>query len=206
MKKILFLLLLCMMAGTAGAQRKVSSGLLVGGGVGFARNADDWYGLSDFFYTWSVYGKMEYKGNTALGYRVRIEPERSSHFFFDMDFWLNAKFYKDIDVFYEWEERTNPIVTVEANDARLSFAFSPSVNYRITERLYAGLGLEPTVYFSKYRLWDIPIVWKVGYNFGRVDVALNYRLGLAHTLDKHTLFRGEVSDLNLSVFIPFHVK
>lgn len=204
--KVAFLLLLLSTAAFAqetegSTPRKVSSGLLVNGGVGFARNASDWYDLNTFWNIEPVNGEMAYKGNVALGYRFRIEPGRSKRFFFDMDLLLDARFYQDIDHFSG--TGVVPRGTTRSNSVRCSFAFSPSANYRITEQLYAGIGLEPTVYFAKRRNLDLPIVWKVGYRFGKVDVALNYRLGLAHTLDKWTLPRGEVSDLNLSVYLPF---
>ena len=214
MKKILFLLLLCMMTGTAGAQRKVSSGLLVSGGLGFDREAVE-YGGYDM---WGIFAGIydypleryssDYRGNLSLGYRFRIEPDKNPGFFWDIDLLLNAKFFKDVNCYCEEvaEYSYVPAFWTEAKTLRLSMAVSPSINYRILEHLYTGIGVEPTLYFAGKRIFDAPLVLKVGYQVGKLDFALTYRVGFTKVASNELVPYGKVSDLNLSVFIPFHVK
>ena len=94
---------------------------------------------------------------------------------------------------------------VEANDANLSLALSSSVNYKIVKGLYAGLGLEPTWYVaSDGKKFDIPLLWKVGYNINnKIDISVNYRLGLYKYDRYREVQEGTNSDCNISVFIPF---
>lgn len=67
------------------------------------------------------------------------------------------------------------------------------------------MGLEPTwSVASEGETFDIPLLWKVGYNVNnKIDFAINYRLGFTNTIDSETFRKGQVSDINISVYIPF---
>lgn len=195
-KHLLFLFLLVAMSSHA----QLRTGLLVGGGLGFDRNVAPNMKNPDIIEKVAKGTKLfeDYKFNLQLGYRFRIEDKKHTRWFYDIDPLVNAKVFRSKDVRSD-EGR------VEANDVNLSLALSSSVNYKIVKGLYAGLGLEPTWYVaSDGKKFDIPLLWKVGYNINnKIDISVNYRLGFTNTIDTEKFRRGQISDCNISVFIPF---
>ena len=194
-KYLLFLFLLVAMSSYA----QLRTGLLVGAGVGFDRNVTPNMKNSSIMEQVAKGAKFceEYKFNLQLGYRFRIEDKKHIKWFYDIDPLVNVKVFKSKDIVEGGR--------VEANDANLSLALSSSVNYKIVKGLYAGIGLEPTWYVaSDGKKFDIPILWKVGYNINnKIDLSVNYRLGFTNTIDTEKFRKGQVSDCNISVFIPF---
>lgn len=194
-KYLLFLFLLVMMSGHA----QLRTGLLIGTGLGFDRN------VAPNMKTPSVIAEVakggafyeDYKCNLQLGYRFRFENRKHSKWFYDIDPLINVKLFKSKEIVDGGR--------IEGNDANLSLALSSSVNYKIVKGLYAGIGLEPTFYVaSDGKKFDIPILWKVGYNINnKIDISMNYRLGFTNTIDTKKYRNGQVSDCNISVFIPF---
>lgn len=188
--------------GTFNASAQLRTGLLVGGGLGFERNVNS-YTLEEEGTQSLVRYLSDYQFDLQLGYRFRIENPKNKKLFYDIDVLLNTKVFKEVKQYYSMSGEENGGVT--AHDANGALALSPSINYTLVKGFYAGIGVEPTFYFvSEGKKFDIPIVWKVGYNINnKIDFAVNYRLGLTNTIDSRTFEKGQVSDLNISVFIPF---
>ena len=124
-----------------------------------------------------------------------------------MDLILDAKVFKNTKSYYVDNELACRII---GHDANLALSLSPSVNYRLVKGLYVGMGIEPTWYMvptNDGKKFDIPLVWKVGYNINnKIDLAINYRLGFTNVIDDRIYKKGHISDLNLSIFIPFTIS
>lgn len=135
-----------------------------------------------------------------LGYRFRFEDKKHTKWFYDIDPLINVKVFKSKEVVDGGR--------IEGNDANLSLALSSSANYKIVKGLYAGIGLEPTWYVaSDGKKFDIPLLWKVGYNINnKIDLSVNYRFGFTNTIDTEKYNKGQVSDCNISIFIPFTLR
>lgn len=99
-------------------------------------------------------------------------------------------------------------VTKESHFVNFSFAVSSSVNYSIIKGLYAGFGIEPTWNIvTDAKPFDIPIFGRVGYNVNnKIDFAITYKQGFTNVINDNRYSKGNVSDLNLSIFIPFTLK
>lgn len=197
-KYLLFLFLLVTMSSYA----QLRTGLLIGSGLGFDRN------VAPNMKNPSIIGEVakgatfyeNYKYNLQLGYRFRFENRKHAKWFYDIDPLINVKLFKSKEVVDGGR--------IEGNDANLSLALSSSVNYKIVKGLYAGVGVEPTWYVaSDGKVFDIPILWKVGYNINnKIDFSVNYRLGFTNTIDTEKYKKGQVSDCNISIFIPFTLR
>lgn len=204
MKK--YLLILFLMTSLTG-YAQLRTGLLVGGGLGFERNLSlnmNNLSIAEQNLTGTKF-LNDYKFHALLGYRFRIENSKHQRWFYDIDPFVNAKAFEGVTKDYIDGEFAG---SASGYDVSLSFAISSSVNYKIYKGLYGGIGLEPTFHIvSEGGMFDIPIVWKVGYNINnKIDLAVNYRLGLTNTIDSRTFEKGQVSDLNISIFIPFTVS
>lgn len=100
------------------------------------------------------------------------------------------------------------------------FSLPLSVNYHLVKGLYAGIGVEPVLDISTYSPGDMPFFYfnfdlpvhvKVGYTINKkVDIALIYRYGFFNTIndakDPKAYLDGNLSDLSLSIFVPFVAK
>lgn len=186
---------------------QLRTGLLFAGGLGFERNLSlkpSVLSLEDPSYN-SVDFLDDYQFHVLLGYRFRIENNQYPRWFYDIDPLINAKVFKKITNYYMDDDLAG---NASGHDIHLSLAVSSSVNYKIYKGFYAGAGLEPTCYVvSEGKKFDIPILLKIGYNINnKIDFAFNYRFGLTNTIDNQIFEKGQVSDLNISIFIPFTVN
>lgn len=197
-KYLLFLFLLVTMSGYA----QLRTGLLLGAGMGFDRNVTPNMKNSSIIEQVAKGAKFyeDYKFNLQLGYRFRFEDKKHTKWFYDIDPLINVKVFKSKEVVDGGR--------IEGNDANLSLALSSSANYKIVKGLYAGIGLEPTWYVaSDGKKFDIPLLWKVGYNINnKIDLSVNYRFGFTNTIDTEKYNKGQVSDCNISIFIPFTLR
>lgn len=197
-KYLLILFLLVTMSGYA----QLRTGLLVGAGMGFDRNVTPNMKNSSIMEQVTKGAKFyeDYKLNLQLGYRFRFEDKKHTKWFYDIDPLINVKVFKSKEIVDGGR--------IEGNDANLSLALSSSANYKIVKGLYAGIGLEPTWYVaSDGKAFDIPLLWKVGYNINnKIDLSVNYRFGFTNTIDTEKYNKGQVSDCNISIFIPFTLR
>lgn len=155
-----------------------------------------------------------------LGYRFRWGLQRNERIFFDTD--VTFRYNKLGAHRYEYSEdkpgELTPFWTLRNGHAQ--FALPLSVNYRLVKGLYAGVGVEPVLDISTYSpgdmpifccQFDLPVHVKVGYTISkRVDIALVYRYGFFNTINdakEHKAYLdGNLSDLSLSIFVPFVAK
>lgn len=210
MKVIRFVLLVCAVLFALPTNSQVlRTGLLVGGGLGFEHNLTPNSGRPDIWQEgdYKIDYKDKYQFGASLGYRFRIEHGKNDRLFYDMDLILDAKVFKNTKSYYVDNELASRII---GHDANLALSLSPSVNYRLVKGLYVGMGIEPTWYMvptNDGKKFDIPLVWKVGYNINnKIDLAINYRLGFTNVIDDRIYKKGHISDLNLSIFILFTIS
>ena len=155
-----------------------------------------------------------------LGYRFRFILPKNERVFFDTD----ATFrYNKLGVHrYYYPENTpgerDYMRTIRNGHGQFSLPLS--VNYHLVKGLYAGVGVEPVLDISTYSPGDMPFFYfnfdlpvhvKVGYTINKkVDIALIYRYGVFNTIndskDPKAYLDGNLSDLSLSIFVPFVAK
>lgn len=203
-----FLIAVCMvLSGFPIAAQTLRTGLLAGGSLGLINNLEP---RSNVFHEngQPVQYAYDYQYGVSLGYRFRIENERNDQLFYDLDAWLNGKVF-EWEILY-LEEYNGYRVKAISHDASLALAVSPSVNYKLIQDLYVGFGVEPTWYMvptTDGKKFDIPCVWKLGYDINqKIDIALTYRLGFTNVIDDKFFKKGNISDISLSIFIPFTVN
>ena len=207
MKKILFLFLL--VSTTVFAQTE--HGLLIGGGVGFPMQdsrKSDW-NTSNLGYNHDL------KGNGMIGYRVRFLPERKSFFDLDATIGFQGMSTYQYSPFFEGDGDGNYRGGKDGKsftDFIMPISVAASWNYRLTDKFHFGLGVAPTLYVQPQAVFDLSIMAKAGYRLSKhCELGLSYQYGCLNTLkhfnDGPALGRrGHLSDLMLSVYIPFVIK
>ena len=219
-----WMLLFCLLSAPLSAQRWMH-GVLLGGGVGFTHNLEvnpacDEYGREGFIYD----DTFDY--TLYLGYRFRFILPRNERIFFDTDVTFR---YNKLGVHrYYYSEFESEMIAFKKvlRNGHGQFTLPLSVNYRLVKGLYAGIGVEPVWDISTYSpddmpffcmQFDLPVHVKVGYTISkRVDIALVYRYGFFNTInrsnkiasnyDNRAYLDGNLSDLSLSIFVPFVAK
>jgi len=217
-KKIILALFLCCASTQLFAQLEFRSGLTLSGGIShlWNKNLDanslrvnsiiDIYGDRDVKFT-------SYSGpNAALGYKFRLE-QKSKRFFYDIDYFLGFK--KHIEGYSYTENdfpQYGPFVVHRKDSKHLFFytSLNPSVNYRINKYLYAGVGLEPTLFFGFHEggfatdMLDMSFTSKIGVNLKYVELAIGYKVGLFNAAKRPEYFKSfNANDLQLQLYIPF---
>ena len=218
------MLLLCLLSAPLPAQR-LMHGVLLGGGIGFTHNLK----ANPECYE---YGRQGYVFNDTfdftlyLGYRFRWSLPKNERVFFDTDITFRYNKLGVHRAYYSGNKsgELTPMWTMRNGHGQ--FALPLSVNYRLVKGLYAGIGVEPVWDISTYSpddmpffcmQFDLPVHVKVGYTISkRVDIALVYRYGFFNTInrsneiasnyDNRAYLDGNLSDLSLSIFVPFVAK
>lgn len=209
MRNILYILLF--FSTTVFAQTE--HGLLVGAGVGFPIQDGSVY------MTTPSYGyNNDVKANGMLGYRFRFLANQ--RYFVDLDAslgfqWMQVYKYKalllgDIDKTPEGDYVIPPGKSF--TDFIMPISVAASWNYHLTDKFHFGLGAAPTLYVQPQAVFDLSIMAKAGYRLSKhCELGLSYQYGCLNTLkhfnDGPALGRrGHLSDLMLSVYIPFVIK
>ena len=198
-KKFICLLYALVLSVNLSAQTK--SGLLAGVGMGFEKLSMDEMNAD---YEKGVRFDDIYNYNLHLGYRFRFEPSRK--LFFDIDPLMKLQALKSWD--YYPPIKTNPYAsaTVIARNVNFQLAVSSTFNLRLTEQFYIGVGVEPTLNIvTDGKPFDIPVLGRVGFDLGKVDVAVTYRQGFMNVVHDQKYKIGRTSDVNVSLFIPFNI-
>lgn len=189
----------------SGVLAQFKSGLIISGGKGNLSNVQP--GSNDIMkeiFQNNGTGTTNYKFNIAVGYKFRIEPQ-SKPFFYDLDIYIGMKSYT-----YEYtaEKMQDSTLYFYGNSGNINLYYTSlkmSWNYKIIKGLYAGAGIEPTIYLNNdsSRKFDIPLSTQIGYNFKYVEVIAGYKLGLFNTLPSGHFESGRFNDWQIQVFIPF---
>ena len=81
----------------------------------------------------------------------------------------------------------------------LSLSLAGTCNFQIVKGLHVGVGVQPTYYIWETRTFDIPVLAKIGYDFGPAELAFSYKQGLVKN-NKISAFKA-VSQTGNSLFI-----
>jgi len=202
---LLFLLVLTFVSVETFAQ--VKTGLLIGGGLGFEQGLKINKNYPPILKK-GAYIDDNYQYDGLLGYRIRFENKEHQSLFFDVDPLVNLKVYESKDYYPKDEIPYGPPSWIKSHNVNFSFAISSSINYKIISGLYIGAGIEPTWnIITDGKTFDAPILGRIGFNANnKIDFALTYRQGLTNSLNDNRYTKGRVSDINISVFIPFTSK
>ena len=204
MKKILFLLLLV----SSSVFAQVEQGFLVGAGVGFPLQDKQKVNVFDY----ESYDNHKVSINGMIGYRLRFLPENK--LFYDLDLKVGFGSMKTTKVTPEdWEiSDVNHIYLNEKSkhEFLVPISITAGMNYRLTDKFYVGLGVAPVLYVSPQTVFDLAVSAKAGYRVAKhCELALTYQYGCFDIL-KHFNSgyaadgrKGHMSDLMLSVYIPF---
>ena len=93
----------------------------------------------------------------------------------------------------------------------IPISVSASWNWHISKRFHVGAGIAPTLYVSPNAVFDLGVLAEVGYRVSKhLELGLTYQYGCLNTLkhfenDGKAGRRGHLSDLMLSVYVPFHL-
>lgn len=210
MKRILLSCIMLLMFGASSAlfaQSSIKSGPIVGGSIGW-QNKDH---IKGFEY---LYDKNPPYFGMSFGYQFRIKT--SNLFFFDI-----APQYG-----FQYMSLTSPIIKPDFDHASASTAkamheLSVPVTYNISlwGKLNIGVGVAPNVYFglkneaqdmgiqlsSNNTMFDVPVYTKIGYDFGKVEVALSYKNGFV-PIFKNEYLKNRAREAQVSVFVPLFGK
>lgn len=145
---------------------------------------------------------ISYKTGYAIGYRLRIEPNINP-FFIDVDANIGMKTWKS-----SYSASLNEPPLFEASSRYFFVSASGTFNYPLYRGLNIGLGTEPTYYFyqdgeKSSNKFDIPLLGKVAYDFGKFEAGLSYKHGLTDIIKTDRIKSGKFREIQLSVFFPF---
>lgn len=141
------------------------------------------------------------KGKAALelGYRFRLQPNKS-RFFYDVD--VSGGYSK-----YEYAMNFLPKGNTQYagpsgyNDL-LSFSFTGMANYNIFKGLNIGLGVQPTLYLWDNKFFDVPLLAKVSYDLKCVELGFSYKYGLTRNYKVTPFQDNRLSQWQFSVYVP----
>ncbi|MDR3140874.1 MAG: hypothetical protein LBU37_04000 [Tannerellaceae bacterium] len=196
-KKILLVAITVFCVLTSNAQTIAKHGLILGGGMGDIKS--ELKSLPDV-----KYSDLSYKSGYAIGYRLRLTPGIHP-FFIDADANIGMKTWKSTDAIlidpasYAVSSQYN-YVLVSASSLYYYASVGGTFNYSIYRGLSAGIGVEPTYYFSQG--FDAPLIGKVAYDFGKFELGVSYKHGLADVITDR-IKAGKFRDIQFSLFIPF---
>jgi hypothetical protein len=224
-KKTSFILLFLFSALYGYSQFK--SGFIFGHGKGIISNVDHFnhYTVFDDSSVNLHHQYYRYKFDATIGYKFRIAPQNKP-VFYDIDIYIGFRRfdtgYTAIGEYFiqDYDSKRRVIVNEECDIEHIfhSLSLNPSWNYRLVKGLYAGVGIEPTIYNigangaskyfwldNDYMRWkfDLPLTAKVGYDLKFIDFSIYYKHGLFDAIDYGHSAPGKFRNLLLSVFIPF---
>lgn len=181
------------------AQQLKSTGIIVGAGGGHITSD-----LPSSLNGLTVDKSNSYLNRKAvleLGYRFRFEP-RKTNFFYDIDL-LGGYSKSDYAIHYNSTPNAN-YGGPEGDNYHLSVGVGATLNYKIVKGLSVGLGVQPMIYLweTSQKVFDIPIVAKIGYDFRYFELAFVYKQGLSKTYHVSDFRGSRLSNWQFSVYIP----
>ena len=192
------------------------SGFILGYGKGSISNVDFFNPYADMKNTINIQQQYcKYKYDATLGYKFRIASQNKP-FFCDIDLYVGFRRF-DAGFTANGEVFPSQADSYEIVNAKWFYKYNyffsslnPSWNYKLVKGLYAGTGIEPTIYHTEsgatlYESWkfDLPLTAKVGYYLKFIDFSISYRHGFFDTMAQYVLKPAKFRNWQLSVFIPF---
>lgn len=178
-----------------------TSGILIGGGAGsmdthFEKNIplSQNGNLFDGTYNYDLH----------VGYRYSLKQSRLFFWNFDALFGLKRI---DKSSFRGYTDNGSFLNYADAGkNLNYYIAFSPSANVNVWKGLYLGVGVAPTCYFyqSRDKNWDfdLPVVAKVGYDFGIMSLEASFGYGLLKDSQVPMLKNNRKKEFQLSLYVP----
>lgn len=211
MKSILLFLFLACSVLSVNAQKQVKSGLLINGGFGSV-NPEFKLPLEGYI----NFSQVDYKMNLSVGYRFRFLNSFSNpSVFIDWDMYIEMKSWNSTYRRSYIESPAYDGSTPNYNEPPIFAASTQyyfvstggSVNYILYRGLSLGVGLEPSyVLFQEgennTKKFDAPLLGKLAYDFGFMEVGVNYKYGLTNMIKTDRINSGKFRDWQVSVFIP----
>lgn len=181
------------------AQQLKSTGIIVGAGGGHISSD-----LPASLHGLTVDKSNSYLNRKAvleLGYRFRFEP-RKSNFFYDLDL-LGGYSKSDYAIRYHSTPDAN-YGGSEGYNYHLSVGVGATANFKIVKGLSVGIGIQPMVYLweTSKKVFDVPVVGKIAYNFRYFELAFEYKQGLSKTYHVSDFKGSRLSNWQFSVYIP----
>lgn len=206
MKPHLFFLLFVCSALSLQGKSQNKSGLILQGGAGNIQSVIEPSALAT-----SIFYDINYQSYLSVGYRFHIK-QSGSPLFFNFDGSLGMKSWQArFDFLNPENDPSNPYDNVLSHQSSSQYYFASltgTVNYSIYKGLSSGVGLEPT-----YLVWrnvgsgqnhfDVPIVARLAYDFGFLELGLNFKYGLMNLIKTDRIQSGKFRDWQFSLFIPF---
>lgn len=204
MKRITLLSIILFTVIAINAQDRIKHGITLNGGLGNIQQKFD-ASLSSKL----ADKQLDYKAGLSLGYKLRFN-QSSTPLFFDVDGTLGARAWKDKDIFSKPDSEIVYIGGAESNDLHYYMSLGGSVNYRIYKGLSIGVGITPEWVFNKSENsknnFDTPLIGKIAYDFGKIEVGFTYKHGMTNLLKTEGLKTAKIREFQLSVFVPLGRK
>lgn len=187
------------------SQSQIKSGLLFQGGSGMIKAVIEPAYLESII-SYDIY----YKNNFSIGYRFQIKQAGAS-LFYNLDANLGMKSWQTtVSSLNPSNDPSNPYDNVLSREESTQFylaSLSATANYSIYKGLNAGVGFEPAFLIihtgSNHNFFDMPLIVKLAYDLGPVELGINYKYGLFDLIKTDHIKSGKFRDLQISLFIPF---
>lgn len=201
MKNLILLGLFLLVTSFISAQGLQSTGIIVGAGKGYiSGNLID--KTSDGVLLDKANSSLKRKAVYDLGYRFRFAT-KSDRFFYDIDVLGSySRVYSDC-AFLSDDLNVNYVNASSYNDL-LSVGIGGTFNYRIVKGLNVGIGMQPTLYVwdTAKKKFDAPVIGKIGYDFGFMELAFSYKQGLTKQYNFSNFKKCRMSSWQFSVYVP----
>ncbi|WP_293741064.1 outer membrane beta-barrel protein [uncultured Parabacteroides sp.] len=208
MKKT-FILLACLLLFPMLSQSQLKSGIVVGVGDSWMHKSK----INSLLLSGEKDLKWDHRFSCNVGYQFQYEFK--NHFLIDAALLYQAR---RVNIAFQ-EQGSDPNIdygeqqpggaVYDKTKLFNGLSLNVAAGYKLWKGLKAGIGVEPTVYFStkaKANLednkFDIPLVVKVGYDFNWFQVDLSYKNGFKRIYRNYVVGNTETRDLQLSVFVP----
>ena len=200
MKKCILLIVLIMTILPVFSQQLESTGIIVGAGKGYV--SSDLGKKIDGFPFDSKLSSLKRKGLVELGYRFRFAP-RKKKFFYDIDI-LGSYSKTDYTCAVLTGDPMTTYVGTSGYENQLSVGIGGTFSYKIVKGLNVGLGLQPTLYIwdMSKKVFDIPVVGKIGYDFKFMELAFSYKQGLMNNYKISYFNNCRLSNWQFSIYVP----
>lgn len=198
MKRFFLILLLFCCWANIHAQIARSSGLVFYGGKGSTRY--DTAPLAPDLPPFDPRGTyFDSKYTVGMGYRWRLNRPGSRWF---VDLALSAR-YSRYEYGFQYQSDGHEFYAggMGAHNM-LAVSFAGSAGYYLYKGLNLSVGVEPSYYLCDRRFFDFPAFVKLGYDFGFMEFAVVYKVGLTRKFAAVPYRNIGLSQWECSLYVP----